>query len=98
VRCAQLRERRALATKPRDHVRVRRELRMQHLDRDLVAGRQVLRAVDRTEAAGRDLLADAEAIGHDLADQRVEPLHDGVVVEVVAHRLERYGSGLPHTA
>ncbi len=68
VRVAQVAQHHALAAEPRDEVLVLGHLRVQELERDLAAGRELHAAVDGAEPALADLRLDLEAVVEHLVD------------------------------
>jgi hypothetical protein len=85
VRIAQPGQRRALAAEPRDHPRIRRQLRVQHLQRELMPGPDMRRPVDRPEPSRSQARLDAEAAVKDFAHQGVAALDHGAFVVVWIH-------------
>ena len=71
VGIGELRDRHRLAAKALGKVRVTAQIGAQQLDRDALADADVLGEVDRAHAARSEQAFDAEAIGDDLADERV---------------------------
>jgi hypothetical protein len=90
VRIAEQRQRRALAPKPRDHARVRGQVRVEHLEREVVTRLEVGRAIDRPEPARGDLRFDTKPPIEHLAQERIETLNDRVL-DVVLFRSHAHG-------
>ena len=79
VRIAQPGQRGAFAAKPRDDAGIAGELGVQHLERELVAGLDVRRTIDRAETAGGDPRVDPEATVEHFTEQRIAAFDDGAI-------------------
>jgi hypothetical protein len=84
-----------LGDKARDHLRIGREPKTEHLDRNLLADERVLRTVDRSESANADLSSDDVLTNLRSSDQLGVELRADVGVVRRAHldsRLCKFGA------
>ena len=96
VRAAQGDHRGALTPEPGDHPAIGREPLVEDLERDLVAGPDVGRAVDRAEPAGGDPRVDPVAAIEQRPEQGIDAFDQRPVVRIECHAgVPLYGPAPP---